>query len=207
MAEGKPVRIKSVPNAVLFEGFVLKITGVRASYPHLDVPYKGDGDEGVAKYSIQALLAKDTHREAAKLLAEAIADFAAYEKFKVAKDKRCIKDGKDSGKDEQENCYVVSARESKAPTVRDKTGKKIEDRSKIPDLIYPGCYVDIIIRLWKQDNKFGKRVNANLVSVVFRDDGDELGEGRIKDDDYFDEDEWGSTGTDDDDGWGDDDEI
>ena len=29
---------------------------------------------------------------------------------------------------------------------------------EIADVIYPGCYVDIIIRPWFQDNSFGKRI-------------------------------------------------
>lgn len=186
-AQNRPAKLKTVPNAILYEGDVIKLLNVRASYPHLDEPYKGDSDEGKAAYSISALLPKETHREAAVLVSNAIKAFAEREKFKVAKDRRCLKDGEGSGKDEQENCWIVSARETKAPTVRDRTGRKFEDRKQIPNTIYPGCRVDVIIRLWKQDNKFGKRVNANLISVAFRADDDELGEGRVNDDNYWDE--------------------
>ena len=204
----RPEKLKTVENAILFEGDVIKLLNVRASYPHLDKPYKGDDSDGKAAYSISALLPKETHREAAKLVSEAIATFAAREKFKVAKDRRCLKDGEGSGKDEQEECWIVSARETKAPTVRDRTGKKIEDKDSIPEIIYAGCRVDVIIRLWKQDNKFGKRVNANLISVAFRADDEPFGEGRVTDDNYWDEDDFdgGGDGADADSGW-DDDEI
>lgn len=206
MAEvNRPVKLKSVENAILYEGDVIKLLNVRASYPHLDEPHKGDSDEGKAAYSISGLLPKETHREAALLVSKAIAAFAEREKFKVAKDRRCLKDGEGSGKDEQENCWIVSARETKAPTVRDRTGKKIEDRKSIPNTIYAGCRVDIIIRLWKQDNKFGKRVNANLISVAFRGDDTPLGEGRIADDEYWDEEDFDGQGADDD-NWDDDDD-
>lgn len=203
----RPAKLKTVPNAILYEGNVIKLLNVRASYPHLDAPYKGDSDEGKAAYSVTSLLPKDTHREAAKLLSEAINAFAAEHKFKVAKDRRCLKDGEGSGKDEQENCWIVSARETKAPTVRDRSGAKIEDRDKIPDIIYPGCRIDVIIRLWKQDNKFGKRVNANLVSVAFRADDEEFGDGRLRDDEYWDEDDFDGDGAAGDDDTWDDDEI
>lgn len=206
--QNRPEKLKTVANAILFEGDVIKLLNVRASYPHLDKPYKGDDSDGKAAYSISGLLPKETHRDAAKLVSEAIADFCTREKFKVARDRRCIKDGAGSGKDEQENTWVVSARETKAPTVRDRTGKKIDDKDAINEAIYAGCRVDIIIRLWKQDNKWGKRVNANLISVAFRGDDEPFGEGRVTDDNYWDEDDFDGDGAGAEEAnWDDDDEI
>jgi len=41
---------------------------------------------------------------------------------------------------------------------------------------YAGCYVNMSIRLWAQDNQFGKRVNAQLRAVQFVKDGEAFGD-------------------------------
>lgn len=38
-------------------------------------------------------------------------------------------------------------------------------------LIYSGCKVHAKLRLWAQDNKGGKRVNAEIVGLMFAGDG------------------------------------
>ena len=57
-------------------------------------------------------------------------------------------------------------------------------------VIYDGCYVTAIIGIWAQDNKFGKRINANLLGVQFKKDGDPLASGveKVNDDDFDDDD-------------------
>lgn len=62
---------------------------------------------------------------------------------------------------------------------------------------YAGCYVNAVIDLWPQNNKHGKTIRAQLVSVQFHDDGDAFGAGSAKGDpdDYEDLSE---TGDDDD---------
>lgn len=40
---------------------------------------------------------------------------------------------------------------------------------------YAGCYVNASIRLWVQDNTWGKRVNSQLQAVQFAMDGDPFG--------------------------------
>lgn len=42
---------------------------------------------------------------------------------------------------------------------------------------YGGCYVNLSIDVWAQDNSFGRRVNASLKGVQFHDDGDAFGGG------------------------------
>ena len=54
-----------------------------------------------------------------------------------------------------------------------------------------------------QDNKYGKRVNANLISVLKRQDDEPFGEGRVDTSDAWDDDEdW-----EDDDAGDDDDDV
>lgn len=52
---------------------------------------------------------------------------------------------------------------------------------------YAGCYVDASIELWPQDNKYGKRINATLLGVQFRRDGDAFSGGSVANTDDFDD--------------------
>ena len=192
MAKG-PALIRKLKNGsevvgALYEGGIIKILNVRASYPHLDKPYAGD-DGGEPKFSIVGLADKGTHQSVKEACVEVIEDLKkANKNAKVSKDKLFIKNGDDSDKEEYEGMWTISARETKRPKVRDGNGDLLEV-DEIADVIYPGCYVDIIIRPWFQDNAFGRRCNANLLSVKFRADGEQFGEGRIDDDDLWDEDD------------------
>ena len=188
-----PALIRKLKNGsevvgALYEGGIIKILNVRASYPHLDRPYAGD-DGGEPKFSIVGLADKATHQEVKEACIEVIEVLKkANKNAKVSKDKLFIKNGDDSDKEEYEGMWTISARETKRPKVRDGNGDLLEV-DEIADTIYPGCYVDIIIRPWFQDNSYGRRANANLLSVKFRADGEQLGEGRIDDDDLWDEDD------------------
>ncbi len=44
---------------------------------------------------------------------------------------------------------------------------------------YSGCYVNVILEFWAQDNQFGKRVNASLLGVQFSKDGERLAGGAV----------------------------
>lgn len=57
-------------------------------------------------------------------------------------------------------------KDSPIPLSKDQAGK-----------FYAGCYVNVVIRVWCQDNEYGKRVNASLEAVQFERDGDPLGGG------------------------------
>ena len=64
MAKG-PAIIRKLKNGsevigALYEGGIIKILNVRASYPHLDKPYAGD-DGGEPKFFIFGLADKATH--------------------------------------------------------------------------------------------------------------------------------------------------
>lgn len=52
-------------------------------------------------------------------------------------------------------------------------------------VIYGGCYVNASVEFWAQDNKFGKRVNAELRGVQFLRDGDSFGGGSVAGQDEF----------------------
>ena len=63
----------------------------------------------------------------------------------------------------------------------------------------------MLINPWVQNNKFGKRINANLLAVRFVDHGEAFGMGRVDDEEIWDDIE--NTGGGDGDGFDDDDDI
>ena len=66
----------------------------------------------------------------------------------------------------------ISAANKKRPTVVDRDNSPLTSEDGKP---YSGCYVDGVVRLWWQDNQFGKRINASLEVVRFRKDGEAFG--------------------------------
>lgn len=159
----------------------MMIKNVRLSFPSLFERAVFDGQEG--KYEATVLIDKED-KKTKKLLDKAIAEAIAEANIKVASDKRCLKDGDDSEYDGYEGNWSLKAANSKRPTVlnRDKTPLTSDD-----EVLYAGCYVNIVIDLWIQNNKFGKRVNANLYGVQFVKDGEPFGMGPIDVTDDFDD--------------------
>ena len=144
----------------------MMLKNVRLSFPSI---FKKANFEGnVGKFEATFLIDKaDTKTKA--MLDAAIEAAIAEAKVKVASDKRCLKDGDESEYDGYEGNWSFKAANSKRPTVidRDKTPVVEEDEK-----IYAGCYVNAVVDLWIQNNKFGKRVNANLYGIQFLKDGD-----------------------------------
>lgn len=199
---------KRVKNCVIYKNGLIRIDNVRGSYVHVDKPYKGknqkrdDGSEAEPKYSLVAILPKDTHEEARKLIVDAITQLLKDNKdAKVAKDKRFIRDGDDAEKEEYEGAYTVSAAELRKPKCRDRAGELIELPEDIREMFKSGYWFNILIRPWFQDNDYGRRVNAGLVGVQFVKKDKTFGEGEIDDSDAWD------TVDGDDDGMGGDDDM
>lgn len=88
-----------------------------------------------------------------------------------ATDKLCLRNG--DAKPDQEgyagNLYLT-ARSKVRPSVFDRDRSPLTQEDGKP---YSGCYVNVSIELWAQDNKdYGKRINAGLRGVQFLRDGD-----------------------------------
>lgn len=187
---------KRVKNAILYADGTIKLMGVRFSYPHLDKPYKGDNDSGEAKFGVVGMMPKKTHKEAKQLVQDRIDELLKENKVKkLPADKLFLRDGDDSSREEYEDHWTVSARETRRPPLRDRRNEVVEPEDA-KDVFQPGFWGDILIRPWYQNNKFGKRVNAGLSSVQFVRKDETFGEGRISDEDlddtfedYGDEDE------------------
>lgn len=52
---------------------------------------------------------------------------------------------------------------------------------------YAGCFVNLSVDIYAQDNKYGKRINAVLTGVQFAGDGESFGGSRPADESEFDE--------------------
>jgi hypothetical protein len=185
--------VKRVPNGRLYSDGTILIENVRASYPHILEPYRGKNDKGqdTARYGVVGILPKDTHKEVAQLCSEEVRKLLKKHNTEdLAKRLWFVRNGDDEGKAEYKGAYIVSAGETKKPDARDRDKRKLvfpDDK----DVIYGGCYVDILIRPWWQPDKGnGKRANAGLTAIRFLRDGESFGTNRISEkdvDDTFDD--------------------
>ena len=90
------------------------------------------------------------------------------------------------------NLYV-SARNPIRPLVLNSDKSPLTEADGKP---YAGCYVNVSLELWAQDNNYGKRVNATLMGVQFYCDGDAFAGGGVASEDDFDDVSNGATADD-----------
>lgn len=177
--------VKQSKNVIIRDDGCILVKNVRLSYPHLFKKW-GMNDGDTKKYSAKFLLDKKTHADDIKLLGQHIGGLMTEAfKARVGNDKLFLTDGANSGKEDLKDQWVISATEDKAPDVlnRDKSRVNEED-----DIVYAGCYVNVLIRPWAQNNNYGKRINANLLAVQFVKDGERFsGVERPDMDEAFDE--------------------
>ncbi len=68
--------------------------------------------------------------------------------------------------------FFTASSKDRPPVVNRKRMPVAEGDAQCP---YAGCYVNVSVTFWAQDNQFGKRVNAQLNSVQFVKDGEPFG--------------------------------
>jgi hypothetical protein len=152
------------------------LENVRLSYPNL-FKAKGFGEagEGEPKFSASFIIPKSDKKQVAKIQKAIEAVSVAKWKDNVPKlkeEKVCLKDGDDKEDPAYEGAMYINASSRKRPNVLDRDKSPLDAEDGKP---YGGCYVDAIIRIWAQDNKYGKRINASLEVVRFRKDGEAFG--------------------------------
>ena len=153
------------------------IKDARVSFPHLFKRPTIQGQEG--KCGCVLMLEPERHAGTIQKVQKEMEELrkSALKNQKVPSDKRCLRDGDDKGRAEYEGYVVLSDNSRTRPYVIDFDGRtQIENEEDCH--IYAGCYVNAKIRLWAQDNKYGKRLNAELVSIQFLRDGEPL-DGRV----------------------------
>ena len=175
----------------------VRLKMVRGSYLHLFKP-KGFGkkNEGEPKFSGTGIIDPETKSGKANLdLLEDAIEFVGSEQWgkdwpkikkKLTKDGRiCLREG-DEDADETDGMMTITASNSKRPLALDENGDEVTEAD---DVIYSGCYGDMIVRLWAQDNDYGQRINAAFEGFKFRKDGDPFGGGSKTTADDFDDDD------------------
>ena len=150
----------------------IRIKGVRLSYPHLFEKWAGEeGQE--KKYSARFLLSKKTHKAEIAALREHLEKFQKEngKGKKAAPRKWFFRDGdhEDETAEEVKGHWYIASSEKIRPNVINKDKSPLTEED---DVIYAGCFVNALINPWWQNNKFGIRINANLLAVQFVKDGE-----------------------------------
>jgi hypothetical protein len=76
---------------------------------------------------------------------------------------------------------AVSANEDRAPVMIRLDGAVCDnlntmERQALARKLYGGCYVNVAVSLWAQDNQFGRGIRCQLLAVQFAKDGAPFGE-------------------------------
>jgi hypothetical protein len=184
------------------------LKNVRASYAYLFEPREDENDEGVKKrkYRCTFMIPKGAEGKANMAAIKAASGEAKRKVWgeneakwpKLKADRVCLRDGDEEDKPEYEGHYIITASvgENRPPAlVLNRRGGDKRWLPASPGQIYSGCYVNAVIRLWAQDNKYGKRVNASLESVQFFRDGEPFGAAPVDPNDKFSDDMAGSEGS------------
>jgi hypothetical protein len=179
----------------------LKINDARLSFAHLWVP-KPFEEGAVPKYQATFLIdpsSKAGQRQIDKILAVAEEVMKAQWPDDIPVDmgfgfgyadgkydlELCGKEfrTKPHNYDGWEGMFFLTAYEVTRPRVIDGRRNDLAQESGKP---YSGCYVNGLVSLWTQNNRGGKRVNANLRAVQFVRDGEAFGAPPVNVEEEFD---------------------
>lgn len=169
----------------------IKINNVRLAFPALFEPKAVNAGDKPA-YSGSFIVPKN-HPQIADI-EKALATTAdekwgakgpAMLKTLKAGDKTAMHDG--DGKSQYqgfEGNFYISARNPVRPTCLDADKTPLAESD---GRLYSGCFVNVVLEFWGQDNAYGKRINATLLGVQFFRDGDAFSGGGSASQDDFDD--------------------
>ncbi len=168
---------------------VFNLKGGRLSFPHLWKPSAALESEGEPKYSATILLNKVEAKDQIEALKARIKQLIVTELKPLTSlppDKICLRDGSFKADKEGygDDVVYVAASDTRKPKVKD---QKRNDMDENDPRVFAGCYVNMVIRLWSQNNKYGKRVNASLVAVQYLRTGEPFGAAQVDVDSVLDE--------------------
>lgn len=169
---------------------IVKLKNVRLAFPNLFTPQSVNGSD--PKFNCVFLIDKKDKSQITAI--ESAMKDAAVTKWgekgeatlaKLKKEGRvCLKDGDGVEYDGYEGCMSMSASRDSRPMVLDRDKSPLTSADGRP---YAGCYINGSVEIWAQDNKFGKRINAQLRGVQFFKDGDSFGGGTPPSEEEFDD--------------------
>ena len=161
----------------------IKLKNVRLSFPSL-FQTEQFGEEDTGKYAATFILDKGGNATEIEQIQDEINRLMKEDlKTKLPEDKVALKDGDDMARPEYEGKMTIKASTKKRPLVIDRDKTPLADGDDKP---YAGCYVNGIISLWPQNNKYGKRVNASLEGVQFSEHGEPFTTGGVSVDEFDD---------------------
>lgn len=172
---------------------IIKLQNVRLSFPQL-FEAKAVNGEGEPKFSAAFVIVPGS--EQAKLLATTMTQVATEKwgakaagvlgelknKGRVCYQERPKTNASGEVYDGFEGMHSLSASTSTRPAVIDKDTAPLTPADGRP---YGGCFVDCSVDVWAQDNSWGKRINAKLRWVQFREHGDAFSGGAPVSQDEF----------------------
>jgi hypothetical protein len=152
----------------------IKLQNVRLSFPSL---FKAKAvNDGEPRFSCSLLLNKKEDAAQIDVLRKGCIE-VAHLKWGPKLPKGLtypVKDGSTKDYDGYtDKIMFISASNQHRPSVVDRDLDPLAEEDGKP---YAGCYVNAVIRLWAQDNKWGKKINAQLCGVQFSTDGEAFGE-------------------------------
>lgn len=156
---------------------IITLPNVRLSFPHLFTPHAMEETQE-PKFSATFLFDNTEHAALLDRI-DALIDRLALDEFKKKISfKRCLRDGNEKSELEGygDGVSFLTAANKARPGVVD---RRLNPITKADGIIYAGCYVNATIRLWVQNNQWGKRVNAQLRAVQFVKDGASFGAGPV----------------------------
>lgn len=152
----------------------IKLLNVRLSFPSLYKAKSVNGSE--PRYGASFLLNKKQDTAQIDALRKACLETAKEQwpnKIPTGV-KYCVHDGSEKEFDGYgPDVIYISASATLQPPVVDENLQPLTAASGKP---YAGCLVNVMLRLWAQDNQFGKRINAQIQAVQFAADGEAFGE-------------------------------
>lgn len=100
---------------------------------------------------------------------------------------KALKDAKEfkGDKPAYADCFYISASNKNPVPVVNRNRQPLKKETGLP---YNGCYCNVVVRFWAQDDKdYGKRINCSLEAIQFVEDGEKLGGGGVDPDEVFDD--------------------
>lgn len=76
--------------------------------------------------------------------------------------------------------YITASNKNQMPQIFRTDGTQVEaamEAQQIARQMYGGCYVNVAIKLWLQDNEHGRGIRCDLIGIQFAGDGEPFGEG------------------------------
>lgn len=164
---------------------ILRVRNARIQYPNLLVPRgvkQDDGTTGDPRYSVVLLIPKDDPQiPAITAVLQAVAKekwgSAAGDRWREMKagNKLGLQDGevKASKEGYAGNMFInASAKPENKPSLFGPIPTKQYADEELRAMFYAGAYVNAKLRVWAQDNKWGKRLNVELLGVQFAGHGE-----------------------------------